>query len=148
MTDRREQILAKLETILAAIDGVQFCGRNRDQLPDGKRPAILLLDGDEEGGRSADHRNRIGASPNLVLMKPEIYFALDDRKPQNENVGQDANAMRVKILKAVLNDQGLTGLCTNVFYAGVITDLARGREMIGQMGLMFEFTYALKPSEL
>lgn len=148
MTDKREQILNSLFTVLQSVDGVQSCVRNRDQMPDGKRPAILLLDGDEEARRDSDQRQRIAAAPNLVTLKPEIYFALENRKPQNDQVGEDSNAIRAKILKAVLNDQSLTGLCQNVFYTGCISDLAKGREMQGQMGLAIEFTYYLKPAEL
>lgn len=150
MTDKREQILSALFTVLQGVEGIEedACVRNRDQLPATKRPAILLLDGDEEGQRAADGRGRIAAAPNLVILKPEIYFALEDRKPQNEDVGQDSNAMRAKILKAVLSDMSLTGLCHNVFYAGAVTDLAKNREMQGQMGLAIEFTYYLKPAEL
>lgn len=150
MTDKREQILSTLYASLVSVPGMtaDTVFRNRDQLPDDKRPAILLLDGDEEGHAQADGRNRIASAPNLVTMKPEIYFAIEDRKPQNEDVGPDVNAMRAKILKTVLNDQSVIGLCTNVFYAGLITDLAKGRDMIGQMGLSINFTYYLKPSEL
>lgn len=150
MTDKREQILSKLFLALQGVDGVatDACVRNRDQLPVGKRPAILLLDGDEESRRDADARGRLAASPNRVVLKPEIYIALDSRKPNNENIGQDLNAFRAKVLKAILQDVTVTGLCENVFYAGLISDLAKDRTMDGQMGLAIEFTYFLKPAEL
>lgn len=150
MTDKREQILSRLFTVLGTVEGVGTDNtfRNRDQLPDDKRPAILLLDADEEGKQSADNRGRIASSPNLVTLKPEVYAVLEDRKPQNEDVGQDLNALRAKILSAILTDAQLAGLCHNIFYAGMITDLAKDREMKGQLGLAIEFTYYLKPAEL
>lgn len=148
MADKREQILSKLFEVLQTVDGVQSCTRNRDQLPAEKRPAIVLLDSDEAAKPSADGRQRIASSPNLVVMSPEIYLALDSRKPDNELTGEDLNALRAKVLSAVLTNQALTGLCENVFYRGCVNDLAKDRTMDGQMGLVIEFTYYLKPADL
>lgn len=148
MTDKREQILEKIKTVLADIEGVQFVGRNLDQLPADKRPALLILDGDEEGLRDADGRNRGAGSPNRVKLKPEIYITMDSRKPQNKDLGRDLNLLRGKVIKALVFNVELTGLCENVFYAGAVSDLAKGREMLGQMGLAIEFTYFLKPADL
>jgi hypothetical protein len=146
MIDKRELILSRLYDILALTEGVVEVVRNRGELPADKRPAILLLDGDEESQERARDRGRIGRSPNLVTLRPEVYVALDPAKPHNLVTGQRLNEFRGMILAAVLTDatlQDLVGTNGEVFYAGCITDLARGRSMEGEMGLVFAFTYVL-----
>ncbi len=153
--DRRELILARLFAVLQSVtvDGIDIkaCVRVRDQLTDDMRPGILLLDADEEARPDADHRGRAAASPNRVELKPEIYIAMDSRKPQNESTGTDLNKFRAAVLKAVLTDVDLAGLAggsDNLFYMGLVSDLARGRAMEGEMGLMIIITYPFRPKEL
>ncbi len=148
MTDKREQILSAIFEVLQGVTGFESCVRNRDQLPNEKRPALILLDGDEEARRDADGRGRVGSSPNRVTMKPEIYIVFDTRKPRNENLGEDLNAARASVLKALIEAPSIAVLCESIFYGGCITDLAKGRVMEGQVGLAIEFTYFLKFSEL
>ena len=45
--DRREDILARLLAIASGIDGVTRAYRNKDEIPETSRPAIVILDGDE-----------------------------------------------------------------------------------------------------
>lgn len=148
MIDRRENILAKILEILKTIEGMESIERNRDQLPADMRPAILLLDGHEEARRDADGRGRVGAAPNRVIMKPEIYIALDTRKPKNLNVGPRLNAFRALVIGKLMTNSELEGMCENMFYAGSISDLAKDGGMDGVMGISIEFTYLLKPAEL
>lgn len=148
MTDRREQILSVIFETLQAVPGFNTCARNRDQLPAEKRPAILLLDGDEEAKRDADGRGRVGSSPNRIILRPEIYIVLDTRKPRNEGLGQDLNAFRVLVVKALLTASAISDLCENVFYGGCVSDLAKDRVMEGQLAIHVEFTYLLKPNDL
>lgn len=148
MTDQRERILSAIFTAMEDIAGFESCVRNRDQLPTEKRPALILMDGDEEARRDADGRGRVAGSPNHVIMKPEIYIVFDTRKPKNEGLGQDMNAARATVLKRLLTDASITDLCVNVFYTGCVTDLAKGRVMEGQLGLAIEYTYLLKPHDL
>lgn len=148
MSDRREEILSAIFEVLQSVEGFTSCVRNRDQLDAAKRPALFLLDGDEEAKRDADGRNRIAASLNRVVMRPEIHIALDSRKTQNISVGQDLNALRAAVVKAVLTDEALVALCDNIFYAGSVTDLGKDRQLEGQMAIMIELTYILRPLEL
>lgn len=149
MTDKREQILSAIFEVLEGIPGVAACVRNRDQLPAAdKLPAIMMMDGDEEGKRDADGRGRSAVSPNRVILKPEIYVILQVSKPRNEGVGPSLNAFRALVLKALLTSTAITDLCESVFYAGCITDLAQNRKMEGQFGLSIEFTYLLRPNDL
>lgn len=149
--DKREIILLRLFAVLSAVDGVTTYVRNRGHLPDDKRPAIYLLDGDEAADDRAFDRGRLSESPNLVSLDPEVYIALDGRGPDNARVGEDLNAFRVKIVKAVLFDatlKALIGTNGQIKYRGCVTDLARGRAMNGEMGIHFTLIYHFKPSEL
>lgn len=126
---------------------------NRNELPKEKVPGIILLDGDEAKDKRfpdmAGRGQRPG--PGMMLMTPEIYVVLDVRKPNNINVGEDLNAARQQIIDLVLHDAGLqaiTGSNGSITYDGAITDLARNREMKGQMGLSFTFSYPFVPDEI
>jgi hypothetical protein len=161
MTDKREMILSRLFTVLQGVPGVATdpetggpcVYRNRDELPDNKRPGILLLDANEVAEEKAKDRNRLSKSPDLVMIKPEIYVTLTTAKPQNEGQGEALSAMRSAVLKAVLLDDTLNDLCGvgkggEMQYAGSLTDMARGQPMEGEIGIMISFTYIFKPTEL
>lgn len=152
MVDKREQVLTRIFAVLETIPGVVSHVRNRVELSDDKRPALYLLDGDETADETAFGKGRLNASPNIITLKPEVWVSLENRQPKNENLGQDLNAYRVLLIKAMLNDSQLIALTGgdfgNIRYMGAVTDLARGRDTAGVMGLMFAFVYMLKPSEL
>lgn len=151
-TDRRELVLARLIAILTAIPNVQAVVRNRGELPADKRPAIALLDADEVARPGVpQQRGRLIAAPNIVDMTPEIYVVMDPREPPNEKIGEDMNAMRVTIVKAIRFDQQLATILGgngDIRYLGTQTDMASGRSMEGQMSIRMTFTYPLIPSEL
>lgn len=154
MTDRRQLVLDRLFAILQGIDGVQFVGRNRKELPQEKRPAILLFDAHEvrvDASERAMPRGRLVASPSIVRMAPEIWLVLDQKKPHNEGVGSLLNSLRLEVLKAVLRDdtlQSILGDNGEIRYEGCETDLSRQDAMNGEMGLAIGFIYPLIPSEL
>jgi hypothetical protein len=152
MTDRREQVLAALFLVLQSVAGVKVVVRNRGELPAAIRPAVVLLDGNETARDSPpQERGRLTAAPNLVDMSPEIYVVMDQREPKNDRIGEDMNAMRMAILKAIMTDEPLIavlGSNGDIKYLGCDTDMASGRSMEGQLFLRFTFTYVLKPSEL
>ena len=130
--------------------------RNRNELPAGKVPGIILLDADEVRDPRAlqlPPGRSLPVSTSLMRMTPEIYIVLDVRKgaQQNENVGEDLNAARIVILDTVLKDPTLRRICGSngqIIYDGVVTDLARNRTMQGQMGLSITFIYPFLPGEL
>lgn len=128
--------------------------RNRNELPAGKRPGIILLDGDEAGDPRTppvqSGRNTAVAT-RMIQMTPELYIVLDDRKPGNKNVGEDLSLVRQAIVRALLenrNLQLLVGSNGNIVYNGCVSDLARNRAMEGQMGLLFTFLYPFIPFEI
>lgn len=147
MTDRREMILVRLLEIARGIPGIVTSFRNRDEISERQRPAIVILDADEAAD-DADPISRPPRSPRRVAMTPEIYILLG-AKP--EDLGTAINALRVRLVKAVLTDEPLRtiiGSNGEVRYEGCATALARGRSMEGEMGVSFSFTYVLRPEEL
>ena len=147
MADKREQILSRLLAVAQGIPGIAGAFRNKDEISDKTRPAIVILDADETAD-DADPVNRPTRAPRRIAMTPEIYLLLG-AKP--ENVGIDINALRATFIKSVLTDAGLlliVGTNGDIRYEGCATSLARGRNMEGEMGISFSFAYTLRPEDL
>jgi hypothetical protein len=165
--DRRVLILDQLESILAGMS-IPLLGnliggptlippgnivRNRNELPRELVPGLILLDADETRDPRVPELSGRGSrpGPSLMRMTPEIYVVLDVRKPSNTNVGEDLYTARQLILNKVLHDttlQALTGDNGTITYDGCVTDLARNREMRGQLGMSITFVYPFIPDEL
>ena len=147
MTDRRELILVRLLEIAKGIESIAGAFRNRDEISEKQRPAIVILDADEAAD-DADPTTRPSRSPRRVAMTPEIYILLG-AKP--EELGSVINAVRARFVKSVLRDSQLgsiVGTNGDIRYEGCATALARGRSMEGEMGVSFSFTYVLRSEEL
>ncbi len=146
--DKREQIMARLLEVAASLPGVGTVTRNSDEISEHKRPAIALFDADESADEAAERQDHPGRAPNLVAMTPEVLILLG---ASPESVGSALNALRAKLVKAVLTDpqlMALTGTNGRVRYAGCSTHLGHGRSMEGSMGVQFTFTYVLRPEQL
>jgi hypothetical protein len=147
MTDRREMILSRLLEIAKGIDGIAAAFRNRDEISEKQRPAIIILDADEAAD-DADPAQRPSRAPRRIAMAPEIYVLLG-AKP--EDLGTAINILRARLVKAVLTDSQLgsvVGSNGEIRYEGCATALARGRSMEGEMGVSFSFAYVLRTNEL
>ena len=147
MTDRREMILTRLLEIAVGVEGIVAAFRNKDEISERQRPAIVILDADEAAD-DADPASRPSRAPRRVAMTPEIYILLG-AKP--EDLGTAINRLRARFVKAVLGDAQLSlivGSNGDIRYEGCATALARGRSMEGEMGVSFSFTYVLRPEEL
>ena len=147
MTDRREMILTRLLEIAVGVEGIVAAFRNKDEISERQRPAIVILDADEAAD-DADPASRPSRAPRRVAMTPEIYILLG-AKP--EDLGNVINTLRARFVKAVLGDAQLSlivGSNGDLRYEGCATALARGRSMEGEMGVSFSFTYVLRPEEL
>jgi hypothetical protein len=147
MTDRREMILARLLEIARGIEGIAAAFRNRDEISEKQRPAIVILDADEAAD-DADPASRPTRSPRRVAMTPEIYILLG-AKP--EDLGSVINSLRARLVSAVLTDAmllSIVGSNGDIRYEGCATALARGRSMEGEMGVSLSFTYVLRPEEM
>jgi hypothetical protein len=159
--DRRQLILDRLAELLPTLSIELSTGvipvknfvRNRDELPQELVPGIILLDADESRDpRFPDNTGRnVRSGPGMMKMLPEVYVVLEVRKPHNLNVGQDLNVARAAIVYAVTHDDQLDAICGSsggITFEACITDLARNRQMRGQMGLSFTFSYPFIPDEL
>ena len=87
---KREDILARLVVICSALEGVTLCARNRDELSDRQRPAVIILDADEVAIEGEPKRAN-AAGPQLISMTPEIYILISGTP---ESVGTELNTMR------------------------------------------------------
>jgi hypothetical protein len=164
-TDRRELILERVYDLLSELTIPILGGpvpakitsipagnivRNQNELDKAKVPGIILLDGDEvkDPRQQRPERGMVenGVPDSIMRMTPEIYVVLDVRDRTNENVGEDLNAARLAILGAVLPDltlQSIVGGNGNIVYDGCVTDLAKNRQMKGQLGISITFNYPL-----
>lgn len=146
--DKREDILARLLQVAASVPGVAMAVRNQDEISERSRPAIVVFDADEIADEAAERQDHPGRSPNLVVMTPEVLILLG---APPESVGSALNALRAKLVKAVLADSQLIELAGQngrVRYAGCSTHLGHGRSMEGSMGVQFTFAYVLRPEQL
>lgn len=147
--DPREQILARLVVLAKGIGGMnpKHVFRNKLRIADELLPAISILDGDETPDDSSYGRGRSARGPIIMTMRPEIYGFV---KGDEESVGQDMNALRAALIKAITTDATLLGLCKDgdVRYEGFASGMANGRSMEGEMGLAFAFVYVLRPAAL
>jgi len=133
-------------TICTGLSGYAKVGRNLKNLPDEVRPAIVILDADEEVVTPSPSPK--GKAPTVVKMSPEL-FILDDGR--SDTVGPTMNAHRAAVVKAILTDtelKTLVGPSGSVEYLSCVTGLATGRSMEGEMGVYFAFTYILDPTHL
>ena len=146
--DKRERILARLVEVAESLPGVGTVIRNSDVISEHKRPAIAIFDADESADEAAERQDHSGRAPNLVAMTPEVLILLG---ASPESVGSALNALRAKLIKAVLTDpqlMALTGANGRVRYAGCSTHLGHGRSMEGFMGVHFAFAYVLRADQL
>ena len=144
--DRREFIIVALVDLSKGIEGVKSVSRNRVQVSAAQRPAVVVLDGDEEGALGSFALGRPGAAPGIMRMRPEVCVLTSGNA-----LGTDLNTFRLKMINAVLENDDLAGIVTQtggVQYQGCTTDLGQGRTMEGMMILHFEIHYPLLAAEL
>jgi hypothetical protein len=148
MFDRREEILERLVVIAQTIEDVPHVFRNRLDLSERQRPAIVILDSDEIVDTAGSGPGRPARLSSIVTMTPEILLLLQESA---SGVGPQLNMLRAQFLRAVLNDatlKTLTGPNGFIRYEGCATGLSRGRNMEGEMGISMTFQYPLIISEL
>lgn len=149
MTDKREQILARLVLIADGVPGVAEAGRNQTDLTDRQLPAVMVLEGDEQPSPAVvEGRNLPPTAPIRMVMTPELCIIGGD-KPSD--LGTVLNTLRAGLIKAVTTDSALIailGANGAIAYRGLVSDLALGRSMMGRMALRFDITYVVKPTDL
>jgi len=140
--DRREDILSRLYAILKTIKGVSVY-RNVDEVPDAKRPYLMLIDGDEVRSDTAAGKN---SQPVVMKMSPLILFGTS-----GTDVGPDVNALRAKVLPAIMTDATLQTTIGNngrILYEGLTGRLSSGPLMASDMQLNLSIFYVLQISTL
>jgi hypothetical protein len=156
VVDTREAVLAQLFTIMGTMPAIVTNARNRGLMTNEKRPAQVLLDGDEQPRLSVD-TNRIrgmqmAMAPQLVMLRPEIFYLPTEKRPLNntpQNIGTEANAWRVEFLSRLWADTGLAdilGSNGSIVYYGCETDMKSGSAMSGEIKLDFMVIYVLRPT--
>lgn len=145
MMDPREAILTRLMQVMAGIEGIKRTFRNELDLQETDLPAIAMLDAGEEADDSDPIRPQAHA-PRRVTMTPELFVILPEK---SKNIGPALNVMRTRIISAVLFDAQLLALTLDgrsIRYNALQSSLSQGRQVIGDMGLFFDFTYVLRPA--
>jgi len=146
MADKREEILSRLAVVAAGISGVVQVGRNDIGIAESARPAIVILDGNEQ---AEDPRSEKPRAPRRVVMSPQIFVMATGEVASN--VGTELNAIRAALIAAVTADatlQSLVGTNGEISYQGCEVGLARGRQIEGEMSISIGFAYVLEPQNL
>ena len=151
---KREQILTRLEAINAEIvadatNDLETSFRNRGLLDNDKRPALALMDGDEENALSPVQTGRVRMAPSIMRMTPQIFIILKNKKPTNTDVGTRLNQLRGVVIRKLATDADLLALIGangTIQYLGCETDLKSGELAEGQMRLDLELRYAFNPN--
>lgn len=152
MTDVREQILTRLSAVAglaaAAVDVSDSVtvGRNKTQLSDSARPAIIVMDGSEQT-EDGYGRGRPSTTPIIVTMRPEVWVFAGALP---EDIGELMSAFRATIIKKVLTDPDLLNMSKDgdLRYEGCTTRFTSGARIEGDLGVMFALRYVLRPTEL
>jgi hypothetical protein len=151
MIDVREDILARLLVIGAAIPNIRSAQRNNVDIPEDQLPAVIIFDGDEETDDGSDLSQRPANRPTVVQMRPEIHVA-----GWGDEVTLDVPTMRRELIKRVLNDTELNDLIVKtaragggaIRYLGCQTDVVWLRKLHLALRAQFLIKYALKPWQL
>jgi hypothetical protein len=155
-TDKREQILLRLQAILGGITGLAPTQvfRDRGEFDEERAvfPFSVLLDGTERKlSEGRDGRGGV-VLPMIMELSPQIFLML---KPKVLNkaseYGPEISGWRVKVIKAIFYDSALLALLGangGIDYRGMDTDMQTGQNMEGQIRFNFAFRYVLNPSDL
>jgi len=106
MTSTREAIHARILTLLEGIADIALVERNRvREVPDGKRPALLLYDGDEDAPELP--RAPRGGAFTLVTTRPAIVGFISATPA---SVSADLNGLIADAQSAIFGDATLRDL--------------------------------------
>jgi hypothetical protein len=156
MTDIREAILARLETVLGNITGITAVYRDRGEMPIEKLPAAILLDGSEVVAQQVEPNKFVRMPPAIFTLMPQVFVVLKPRDDLTNNtldgiespIGPELSAYRIQVIDAVVNDPTLLTLVGSngqILYRGCDTDMQSGSSMIGQLQMHFQFNYVFMP---
>jgi hypothetical protein len=153
----REQILNRVFEILSEISGAPPVYRNRGDIQDIQRPAIVVLDGIEHNIASEQESIKTRRMvPAVIVMSPQIFMLLKERDNANNDtvgnlpdpVGAEINFWLDAIRGALSNDPLLLSYLTpngQVIYRGCWTDMQTGSTLIGELRLFIDLVYVWLP---
>ena len=137
--DKRELVLKRIAAICATTGAT--VKRMAVRVNFTERPAIVINDGDE-----SIELGKTGRTPMIVTLRPQLILMV-----QGEEPAPLVNALRAKVLKALLTDETLATLLGehgSIKYLGLETGIKQGETMEADMALNFEANYRLTPADL
>jgi hypothetical protein len=153
----REQILNQVFTLLQAVAGDVPVYRNRKDVLDIVRPAVVLLDGTEKNiSPDQESIKTVRLPAALVCMNPQIFVLLKERDNAMNNsvgsvaapIGAELNAWIDAIRGTLANDPTLLGMLTStgqVIYRGSWTDMQTGSTLVGELRMFIDLIYVWLP---
>jgi hypothetical protein len=153
LVDVREDILARLLVVVAAIPSMRSVYRNNIDTAEYQLPAAIILDGDEESDGTSDLSMKQSHRPYNVQMTPGVIVQVQDA---NVALGSIITTFRRELIKRVLTDTELneqivkTGRFGNgaIRYLGCQTDVGWTRTGYAALTAQFMFKYTLWPEQL
>lgn len=151
MSDRREQILVRLQAIAQGLpDAFKSVVRNRGLRSNEQRPAMAILDGDETVRLRYPVRGSRGPEfgPHLMAMTPEVWVIETEDRPRNTDTGLRLNTWRMAFMKAIASDaqlKALLGSNGGIEFNGAETDLKNGDSVQGLMQINITLLYVFNP---
>lgn len=106
MADLREQILARLAVLCAAVTGVVAVARNRTDVPLTQRPAVLVNGGAEQMLSSPRPAARF-SQVQLMELTPGITLLV---RSEDADAGALMSLFRGRLVNAILSDATLRGI--------------------------------------
>ena len=104
MADRREQIMARMFEALATVEGITTLCRNEIDFDDTQLPAVSVLEGEEIVNLDGDNNTRLPNAPMVITAMIPVFI-----RTSGADAGTKGNALRIRIIAAVLNDAVLNG---------------------------------------
>lgn len=150
LKDKRELVLARMVQVIKELDMYKEVYRNRDEVADSVKPAIVVIDGPETVVDQPDERgHRPSNATVLVEMTPEVIVLTDT--VSTDTIGTDLNKHRAAIVKAIVTDAQLltiVGANGKIRYQSFEMALAAGRRVEGQAMIRIAFVYPLQYANL
>lgn len=152
----REEILARIFTLLGDVSGIAEVCRNRGNFEGVQLPALALLDGGHELVQEIRPGKTVQMPSALFTLKPGIVLITVPRATlsnltlmvngveQPAPIGPELSAWEDKICATIENDPTLLSLLTTsgqIVYKGSDTDMQWGSSMLGGLQLHYDFTY-------
>jgi hypothetical protein len=148
VSDQREAILSRLVTVCGAVAGINAVDRNRLDVSQMLRPAVIVLDGTERTITPPliNARQASVSDKQRMELLPQIIIAL--RGDSGGEAGTLLTLYRNKVLAAILTDATLLASVTpngGIRYEGCVVPApdAEAREYRIDLNLVFTYIFSL-----